>query len=423
MDRDVNRELDSAKSKRSTRRIIWPVAILIAVAAISFFKPKILAVRQEKNHDKESVKSAYAAIVPVSTRAAVQGDFPVYLSGLGTVTALRTVTVRSRIDGELVRVAFKEGQMVHSGDLLAEIDPRPFKAQLMQAEGQLIHDEALLKNAEIDLRRYKTLLSQDSIAAQQVATQEALVKQYRGTVETDRGLIANAKLQLDYARIVSPISGRVGLRLVDQGNMVHASDSNGLVVITQVQPIAVVFTLPEDDLPAVLRRQRSGADIFLEAYNRSGKIKLAEGRLLAVDNQIDPATGTVKLKGQFDNEDQSLFANQFVNVKMLVDVLRSVTIIPSAAIQHGAPGVYVYVVNKDRTISVRVLRLGPADGENVSVLSGLNPNEQVVIDGVDKLHEGTKVEIVANKITPAGNGTPSAQDNSKDLPLKEGTAR
>jgi len=290
--------------------------------------------------------------------------------------------------------------MVHEGDLLAEIDPRAFQAQLMQAEGQLLRDQALLKNAEVDLDRYKTLLEQDSIAAQQTVTQESLVKQYKGTVAIDRALLANAQLQLSYARITAPITGRLGLRLVDQGNMVKASDVNGLAVITQIQPIAVVFTLPEDDLHSVMKQFRSGKGLTIEAYDRSGKIKLAEGQLLAVDNQIDTSTGTVKLKGQFANEDGALFSNQFVNIRMLMDTLRSVTIIPTAAIQRGVMGAFVYVVKADQTVSVRSVTLGPSEDEKVAVLKGLEPNERVVVDGADKLREGLKVKLINRESVP-----------------------
>jgi multidrug efflux system membrane fusion protein len=374
----------------------WVTIILLISMAAYFIK---LNSPQPEEDYKKSEKFTEPEVA-VAVIAAWQGDFPVYLSGLGTVTPLRTVTVRSRVDGELVRVAFKEGQMVQAGELLAEIDPRAFQVRLMQAEGQLLRDEALLKNAQTDLVRYKTLLEQDSIAAQQAVTQESLVKQHRGTVAIDRGLVADAKLQLSYTRITAPISGRLGLRLVDQGNMVKASDANGLAVITQIQPIAVVFTLPEDDLQAVMKPFRSGKGLTIEAYDRSGKIRLAEGQLQAVDNQIDTSTGTIKLKGQFANEDDALFANQFVNIRMLMDTLPSVTIIPTAAIQRGIIGTFVYVVKADQTVSVRPLTLGPTEGERVAVLDGLQPDERVVVDGADKLREGMKVKLVTREPAP-----------------------
>jgi multidrug efflux system membrane fusion protein len=274
----------------------------------------------------------------------------------------------------------------------------------MQTEGQLRRDEALLKNSEIDLVRYKTLLAQDSIAAQQTVTQESLINQNKGTLEIDRGLVANAKLQLIYTRITAPISGRLGLRLVDQGNIVHAADANGLVVITQIQPIAVVFTLPEDRLQDVMKKFHTGDSITLDAYDRRGQIKLAQGQLSAVDNQIDTTTGTVKLKGQFANEDGALFSNQFVNIKMAMDTLRSVTIMPTSAIQRGTMGAFAYVVQADKTVSVRPLTLGPVDGEKVAVLTGLQPDEQVVVDGADKLRDGMKVKLITRDATPAATG-------------------
>jgi multidrug efflux system membrane fusion protein len=390
MNEDESLALPPLPKRRKGRWLPW-LMLVLAVAAAAYFY------RQPGSHQagakSKSGKMADLPI-PVSIANAVQGDFPVYLTGLGTVTPLHTVTVRSRVDGELVKVAFTEGQMVRQGDLLAEIDPRPFKIQLQQAEGQLQRDEALLKNAETDLVRYKTLLAQDSIAAQQSVTQESLVGQYRGTVAMDRALVDTAKLQLIYARVTAPVSGRVGIRLVDQGNIVHAADANGLVVITQIQPIAVVFTLPEDQLPAVMKRWRSGEGISVEAYDRAGKNQLATGNLLAVDNQIDATTGTVKLKAQFANEDNRLFSNQFVNVKMKLDVLSAATLIPMPAIQHGSIGAFVYVVKDDKTVAVRPVKPGPAEGEITAILEGVAPNEAVVVDGADKLREGTKVEVI-----------------------------
>ena len=384
------------------------IAIILLLAVSAYF---IKLISPQPEDDFKKPEKFADPIIAVAAVAATQGDFPVYLAGLGTVTALRTVTVRSRVDGELIRIAFKEGQMVQQGELLAEIDPRAFQVQLMQAEGQLLRDEALLKNAQTDLVRYKTLLAQDSIAAQESVTQESLVNQHKGTVAIDRGLVANAKLQLSYTRITAPISGRLGLRLVDQGNIVKASDVNGLVVITQIQPISVVFTLPEDDLQAVMKPFRSGKGLTIDAYDRKGEVKLAEGHLVAVDNQIDTSTGTVKLKGQFANEDGALFANQFVNIKMLMDTLRSVTVIPAAAIQRGATGPFVYVVKADQTVSVRPLTLGPAADEQVVVQEGLQPDEVVVVDGADKLREGMKVRLVTRESAPSINVAPSLPIN------------
>ena len=389
----MNEEESLAPKRHKARWLLWLMLILALAAAAYFLKPPGSHQKPEESPKSKPGKMADLPI-PVSIAKAVPGDFPVYLSGLGTVTPLHTVMVRSRVDGELIKVAYTEGQMVKQGDLLAEIDPRPFKIQLQQAEGQLAKDQALLENAELDLTRYKTLLEQDSIGAQQTVTQEALVKQYRGTVEMDRSQVDNAKLQLTYAHVTAPVSGRVGIRLVDQGNIVHASDANGLVVITQIQPIAVVFTLPEDALPAVMKHWRLGEAIPVEAYDRSGKNKLADGKLLAVDNQIDTTTGTVKLKAQFANDDNRLFSNQFVNIKMKLDTLLAATVIPVSAIQHGAIGSFVYVVKDDKTVTVRPLQQGPVEGDMTVILEGLTLGEVVVVDGIDKLREGTKVEVI-----------------------------
>ncbi len=387
----MNKDQDySALPRRPRWRWATILALLAAAGGYYFYQ----AGRQHQENADSRPNQYENTPVSVAVALTRQGDLPIYLNGLGTVTPLHTVTVRSRVDGELIRVAFTEGQAVRQGELLAEIDPRPYQVAVQQAEGQLLRDEALLKNAEIDQDRYQTLLEQDSIAAQQTATQAALVKQYRGTVEIDRAQLDNAKLQLSYARITAPVSGRIGLRLVDQGNMVRAGDVNGLAVITQVQPISVVFTLPEDDIPAVMRRWRSGDTLVIDAYDRAGQQKLASGKLLAVDNQIDASTGTLKLKAQFDNEDRTLFANQFVNIKMRLDTLRAATLAPSAAIQHGANGAFVYLVKDDNSITVRRVKPGPADGETVAILEGLASNDKLVIDGADKLREGSQVKVI-----------------------------
>ena len=341
--------------------------------------------------------------VPVGAVPARQDDVAVYLTGLGSVVAFNTVTVKSRVDGQLITVAYKEGDLVRAGDLLAEIDPRPFQVQLTQAEGQMAKDQALLDNARTDLARYRVLYAQDSIARQQVDTQESLVHQDEGVVKADQGQIDTAKLQLAYCRITAPIGGRVGLRLVDVGNMVHASDTNGLVVITQLQPITVVFTIAEDSLPAVLAKLRAGTELPVEAYDREQRHRLATGSLLTLDNQIDPSTGTIKLKAVFPNTNNELFPNQFVNARLRLDVQRAATVVPTAAVQRGRQGAFVYVVKADRTAEARPVEIGVTQGDDVAITKGLAVGDLVVVDGADRLREGSPVEVRSESAPkPAG---------------------
>ncbi|KAA1057121.1 MdtA/MuxA family multidrug efflux RND transporter periplasmic adaptor subunit [Azospirillum argentinense] len=346
---------------------------------------------------------------PVVTATVEKGDMPIRLNGLGTVSSLATVTVRPQVGGQLTQVAFTEGQAVQKGDFLAEVDPRPFQLAVEQAEAQLLRDQALLKNARLDLERYRLLVKQDSIAKQQRDTQESLVQQYEGTVKADQVAVENAKLNLSYTRVTAPVSGRAGLRLVDPGNYVTAGEAGGIVVITQVQPISVLFTLPEDNIPAIMARLRDGAKLPVTAYDRTRDRVLATGTLTTVDNQIDVTTGTVKLRAQFDNADQSLFPNQFVNVQLLVDTLAGVPMVPVAAVQRGAPGTYVYVVNgEDSTASVRPVTLGASDGAKTVITKGVQPGETVVIQGADRLREGAKVAATDGAAQPAAP-TPSSE--------------
>src|SRR6184192_4986760 len=330
-------------------------------------------------------------VVPVVVATAQRGDLPVYFNGLGTVTAFNTVTVRSRVDGQIVNVAFKEGQYVHEGDVLVQIDPRPFQVQLEQAEGQLAKDQAQRKDAEVNLERYKLLFKEGVIPQQQLDTQAALVGQFDGSIKSDQSQVDNAKLQLTYCRITAPISGRVGLRLIDPGNIVHATDANGLIVIAQLQPIAVLFSLPQDDLPQVNAKLRAGVQLNVDAFDRDDTQKIASGKLLTIDNQIDPTTGTYKLKSIFNNADNALFPNQFVNVHLLVDTKHDLTIVPAPAIQRGPQGTYVYAVGSDNTVKIRPVTIAQTTGNRIGLSSGVNAGDIVVIDGQDKLQDGSKV--------------------------------
>ena len=386
-ERDVSNQTRKAGSRRRWL-IVLIVVCFAAVGGYLFFS------RQQSRAAKQAQKPS-APTVPVVAVEAKKTDFNVYLTGLGSVTPVNTVTVRTRVDGQLMEVLFREGQIVNGGELLARIDPRPFEVQLTQAEGQMARDVAQLKNAQLDFERYRVLWEQDSVSRQVLDTQEALVRQLEGAIKTDQGQIDSAKLQLVYCRINSPISGRVGLRLVDPGNIVHATDTSGLVVVTQLQPITVIFPLPEDSLPRVLAKIKADVRMPVEVYDRDMKQRLATGSLLTVDNQIDPATGTVRLKATFPNERNELFPNQFVNARLLVDVVRGVTVIPAPAIQRGTQGTFVYVVKADRTASVRPISIGEIQGGEASVKTGLSPGELVVVDGADRLREGTRVEVRA----------------------------
>jgi len=338
-----------------------------------------------------------AAVVTVAARKV---DLPVYLRGLGTVAASNTVTVRSRVDGQLVRVAFREGQFVQQGELLAEIDKRPFEVQLAQAKGQLARDQALLQSAMSEQQRNQLLLEKGLIPRQQFDLQAATVGQYEGSIQADQAAIDSANLQITYSRIIAPISGQIGLRLVDEGNIVRAADPSGMVVITQLQPIAVLFSIPEDNLGDVLKKLRAGQQLRVEAWDHDDTRKIADGVLLTADNQIDPTTGTSKLKAIFDNKNNGLYPNQFVNVRLLIDVLKSAVVIPGATVQRGAQGTFVYVVGENSTAELRPVTIKNAEGNDVALASGVQPGDMVILEGMDKVQDGGRVDVQ----TPGSQG-------------------
>ena len=365
-------------------------------------------------HKQSSAGAAWQGkngmVAAVGVAPVVSQNAPLQIAALGTVNSTYTVTVHSRVDGQLDKVYFTEGEFVKQGQLLAELDPRPYQASLIQAEGQLLRDQALLKNAQLDLQRYRQLLAQNSIAKQQVDTQEALEQQYQGTVKNDEGVVDNAKLQLTYSRITAPVAGRVGLRQVDPGNIVHASDTNGVVVITQIDPINVVFSIPETNLTTVLNAsQEAKGQLKVEVWDRDDKHKIADGMLLAIDNQLNTATGTVSIKAKFANEKQMLFPNQFVNVHLQLGARMNAITVPTAAIQLGKVGSYVYTVNEDATVSITKIVPGPVSGDNTVVESGLIPGQKVVIDGLDKLRDGAKVKVVDRNAKPDASSADSGR--------------
>jgi multidrug efflux system membrane fusion protein len=382
------------------RRLLWPLVAIALIVGIAWIilRPHAPAPRSGR---------LPTGAMPVVAATATVGDMPVLLNALGTVTPLATVTVRTQINGQLVQIGFREGQEVNKGDFLAEIDPRPYQAALDNAQGTLMRDQAQLENAKRDLARYTKLVAENSIAQQQRDTQEALVKQLQGTVASDQAQVDNAKLNLAYCHIVAPIGGRLGLRQVDVGNYVQVSDANGLAVITQMKPISVIFTLPEDTLPPILKRFNAGAQLPVTAWDRGGKIKLATGILTTLDNQIDTSTGTFKLRAQFDNSDEILFPNQFVNTQLLVDTLHGAIIVPNAAIQRGAPGTFVYAIGAENTVTVRPVKLGPGDANRIVIEEGLAADDRVVVDGADKLRDGAKVTLPSQGEGAAGAGAPT----------------
>ncbi|MCC8938943.1 MdtA/MuxA family multidrug efflux RND transporter periplasmic adaptor subunit [Bradyrhizobium sp. Arg68] len=404
----------SIVAPEQTRRSSRIGVILTTLAVLSLLAGIVWWTRQQ-GAPQQAGGGRNAAPMSIVPATIGKGDIGVTLNALGTVTSLATVTIKSQISGYLQRIDFKEGDEVKKGDLIAQIDPRPYEATLAQARGQLARDEAQLKGAQVDLARYQNLAKQNAVPHQTLDTQIALVAQNQGTVEADRASVQSAEVNLTYCRIVSPINGRVGLRQVDLGNYVTAGDSTGLVVITQLEPISVLFTLPEDNLQAVAKRLREGAVLPATAYDRSGANKLAEGSLQTFDSQIDPTTGTIKLRAQFENDKRTLYPNQFVNIRLLLDTHKDVMTMPMAGVQRGVPGTFVYLVSADSTVSVRPVKLGVTDGDRVEVMSGLEVGDRVVIDGADKLREGTKVIVrsAADATTPAGAAKGAASGAAK----------
>jgi membrane fusion protein, multidrug efflux system len=398
------------KPRSGYRFVVTCLVLLLIVAGIVWWSKQQSVPQQARN----GRNAAPMSIVP---EVVGKGDIGINLNALGTVTSLGTVTIRSQISGYLLKIDFKEGDEVKKGDLIAEIDPRPYEAALAQAKGALARDEALLKGAQVDLTRYQGLAAQNAVPRQTLDTQVALVAQDQGTVEADRASVKAAEVNLNYCRILSPIDGRVGLRQVDQGNYVTPGDTNGLVVITQLKPISALFTVPEDNLQAISKRLQDGAVLPAAALDRSGATKIADGTLQTFDSQIDPTTGTIKLRAQFPNETETLYPNQFVNIRLLLDTHKGVTTMPTAGVQRGVPGTFAYLVNADDTVSVRKIALGVTDGDRVEVKSGLQPGDRIVVDGADKLRDGAKINVRSDadtNVQPAGPGaTPDAGKNGK----------
>lgn len=354
--------------------------------------------------------------IPVVTAAARERDMDLYLNGLGTVTSLKTVTVRSRVEGEIINVDFQEGQMVYKDRLLAEIDTRPFILQRDQANGMLERDQATLELAKLNMKRLEALQQKlpSSVTQQQIDEQDAIAKQTEGMIKSDLAQVATAELQLKYCKIVAPITGRIGLRLVDVGNIVRANEPNGLAVITQLEPIALVFTIPQDDIPRVQKRMSEGHELSVDAYDRDFKTKLATGKLIAIDNQVDPMTGTLRMKAQFDKNDNVLFPNQFVNTRLLVDTLKKAIVVPSAAVQRGPNFTFVYLVKSDETVELREVVIGPTEGAETAIESGLKPGEVVVTEGIDKLQPGAKISLRDKKSGNGGAAKDSPPPGTKD---------
>ena len=415
------------------RRKKWPWVLATAAVAVAAYLLISNHSRAQAKAAADQAKAAASAPVPVVAAAARLGEIPVYLTGLGSVTALNTAVVKSRVDGQLFRIDFREGQLVREGQLLAELDPRPFQVQLMQAQGQKAKDEAALQNAKVDLQRYEILMKEDAIPKQQLDTQAAVVKQDEAAIQSDQAQVESAKLNLAYCRIAAPIAGRVGLRLVDNGNIVHASDPNGIVMINEVQPITVIFTIAADRLPRVLQQMHGGVQLQVDAFDRDNKTKLASGALAAVDNQIDQTTGTVRLRAVFANQADALFPSQFVNARLLVDTLRNTVLVPTAAIQRSPTATFVYRVKPDHTVEIRNVVVQLTEGDNTSLRpasadAGVAPGDLVVTDGVDRLRPGMKVAPTlaganGNAAAPAGAVSAGAAGAAPGGPQAQGAAR
>jgi multidrug efflux system membrane fusion protein len=397
------------KPRSAWRFILTCLVLLLIVAGIVWWS------KQQAQPERQGRGGRNAAPMSIVPETVGKGDIGINLNALGTVTSLATVTIRSQISGYLLKIDFKEGDEVKKGDLIAEIDPRPYEATLAQANGNLARDQALLKGAQVDLTRYQGLAAQNAVPRQTLDTQTALVAQYQGTVEADTAAVKAAQVNLQYCHILSPLDGRVGLRQVDQGNYVTPGDTNGLVVITQLQPISVLFTVPEDNLQAISKRLQSGAVLPATALDRGAAKKIADGTLQTFDSQIDPTTGTIKLRAQFPNDTKTLYPNQFVNIQLLLDTHKDVTTMPTAGVQRGVPGTFVYLVNSDDTVSVRKIDLGVTDGDRVEVRSGLQPGDRIVVDGADKLRDGAKINVRAEASAP---NAPAAAPNAAPEPEK-----
>jgi multidrug efflux system membrane fusion protein len=389
-----------AKPSKRRRWLWWVLLLILALAAAYWWNGRGRSAAAKSGSAKTG-RGAAGAAVPVVAVQAQKGNIGVYVSGLGAITPIYTVTVKSRVDGELIAVHFKEGDLVKKGDPLIEIDPRPDNAVMVQAAGALERDRALLANARVDLTRYTTLVAQEAVPEQQLATQRALVSQYEGTITNDQGVLDAAKVNVDYCHITSPIDGIIGLRLVDPGNIVHSTDSNGMIVIAQIQPISVIFTLGEGQIPGVLQKVRAGQKLTVEAWDKSSTMKIATGTLDTIDNLIDQTTGTLKFRAVFDNQNRALYPNQFVNARLLQQEKAGVTLLPSAAIQRNTNDTYVWLIKPDNTVTARSIKIGTAEGDQSEITSGLQPGDKVVMTGVDKLEEGSKVAASSPSAAPA----------------------